>query len=245
MTSPIKTGVLVPLKDLLGIFDKSSIADFWKRIFPNRAAQDARLAQCGFYLFRSDQAAPKEVQDLLSAPLHKELVAFSVTPHVNGQLISPFVAFPLNGESGASIGIIGQDSALGSISNKTESRVSPAEARVRLQVLFANWFFAVEAKDCTNDLCDLFTTRQGGDVKVNLEPVPLPATVFMLVVGLGAIAAMRRRRKPEPRRYQFRTGGFDPPVFCCEKQIVHLMHLAQPCLLDRFIKRPASWQAFY
>ena len=59
----------------------------------------------------------------------------------------------------------------------------------------ANWFFAVRADDCTNDLCDLFNNRQIGDVNVNLEPVPLPATGLMLIGGIGAMAAMRRRRK--------------------------------------------------
>ena len=61
----------------------------------------------------------------------------------------------------------------------------------------AFWFQSeVVSADCA--ACDQSTFgrihNKQGDININLEPVPLPASGLLIIAGLGALGVMRRRQ---------------------------------------------------
>lgn len=59
----------------------------------------------------------------------------------------------------------------------------------------AHWMsILADAQTCSSQFCFEFGNRVQGDINVDLKPVPLPASAFLLFGGLAALAAGKRRR---------------------------------------------------
>lgn len=63
---------------------------------------------------------------------------------------------------------------------------------------YSNWFFYTASTDDEfNSNIHIASGTKHGDINVNMAPVPLPAAGWMLIAGMGAIGAMRRRRRTD------------------------------------------------